>query len=176
MPHVDRFSPKSRWSAEAFRTVWCTHETPHSTTRMVCRVWLDWSWWRHPMETFSALLALCEGNSPVTVEFFTQRPVTRSFDINNREAGNLSRHRAHYDVTVICSACGHKPTSLEYDEALSVEQVHGLFSSSHLSKNIQAGSSCVLFIYDDIIKWKLFPRYWPFVRGIYRSPFQWLPF
>ena len=27
------------------------------------------SWWRHQMETFSALLALCEGNSPVTGEF-----------------------------------------------------------------------------------------------------------
>ena len=24
--------------------------------------------------------------------------------------------------------------------------------------------------YDDIIKWKHFPRYWPFVRGIHRSP------
>ena len=22
----------------------------------------------------------------------------------------------------------------------------------------------------DVIKWKLFPRYWPFVRGIHRSP------
>ena len=33
------------------------------------------------METFSALLAICEGNSPVPDEFPTQRPVTRSFDI-----------------------------------------------------------------------------------------------
>ena len=24
--------------------------------------------------------------------------------------------------------------------------------------------------YDEIIKWKHFPRYWPFVRGIHRSP------
>ena len=39
------------------------------------------SWWRHHMETFSALLALCAGNSPVTGEFLSQRPVTRSFDI-----------------------------------------------------------------------------------------------
>ena len=37
------------------------------------------SWWRHRMETFSALLALCAGNSPVTGEFPTQRPVTLSF-------------------------------------------------------------------------------------------------
>ena len=33
------------------------------------------------METFSALLAICAGNSPVPGEFPTQRPVTRSFDV-----------------------------------------------------------------------------------------------
>ena len=33
------------------------------------------------METFSALLTICAGNSPVPAEFPTQRPVTRSFDI-----------------------------------------------------------------------------------------------
>ena len=33
------------------------------------------------METFSALLAICAGNSPVTGEFPVQRPVTRSFGV-----------------------------------------------------------------------------------------------
>ena len=28
----------------------------------------------------------------------------------------------------------------------------------------------VIPIHDDVIKWKHFPRYWPFVRGIHRSP------
>ena len=31
-------------------------------------------------------------------------------------------------------------------------------------------TSCFLLIHDDVIKWKHFPRYWPFVRGIHRSP------
>ena len=39
------------------------------------------TWWRHQMETFSAILALCAGNPPVTGEFPTQRPVTWSFDV-----------------------------------------------------------------------------------------------
>ena len=39
------------------------------------------TWWRHQMETFSALLAFCAGNSPVPGEFPTQRPVTRSFEV-----------------------------------------------------------------------------------------------
>ena len=38
------------------------------------------SWWRHQMETFSALLALCAQNSPVTSECPSQRPVTQNFD------------------------------------------------------------------------------------------------
>ena len=47
-------------------------------------------WWRgvnvstwrpHQMETFSALLAFFEGNSPVTGEFHSRRPVTRSCDV-----------------------------------------------------------------------------------------------
>ena len=64
------------------------------------------------METFSAQLAICAGNSAVPDEFPTQRPVTRSFDvffdlrlnygwINNPEAGDLRRYRDHYDVTIM---------------------------------------------------------------------------
>ena len=58
------------------------------------------------METFSALLALCE-ESPVIGEFPSQRPLTQSFDVffdlrlNKRDAGDLRRHRDHYDVTLI---------------------------------------------------------------------------
>ena len=33
------------------------------------------------METFSALLAICAGNSPVPGELPAQRPVTRNFDV-----------------------------------------------------------------------------------------------
>ena len=43
-------------------------------------IWLS-SWWRHQMETFSALLALCEGNPLDTAGFPSQNPVTRSFDV-----------------------------------------------------------------------------------------------
>ena len=40
-----------------------------------------WSWWRHQIETFSWLLAVCAENLPVTGEFPSQRPVTRSFGV-----------------------------------------------------------------------------------------------
>ena len=70
------------------------------------------AWWRHQMETFSALLALCAGNSPVSDEFPTQRPVTRNLMfylicvwingwVSKGEAGDLRHYRAHYDVSVM---------------------------------------------------------------------------
>ena len=81
-------------------------------------VTVTWSgrliWWRHQMETFSALLAICEGNLPVTGRF----PLTKASDVelalmfslicawtngraNNLYAGDLRRHRAHYHITVM---------------------------------------------------------------------------
>ena len=64
------------------------------------------TWWRHQMETFSASLTLCAGNSLMTCEFPSQRPVTRSFDVffdlhwtncwvSNQDAGDLRRHLVH---------------------------------------------------------------------------------
>ena len=61
------------------------------------------------MEQFSVLLALCAENSPVTGELPLQGPMMRSFDVffdvrlNKRlsKHGDLRRHRAHYEVTVI---------------------------------------------------------------------------
>ena len=50
-------------------------------TAVISSVCCCFSWWRHQMETFSALLTICAGNSPVPGEFPTQRPVTRSFDV-----------------------------------------------------------------------------------------------
>ena len=43
--------------------------------------YMPWSWWRLEMETFSELLALCEGNSPATGGFPSHRPVTWSCDV-----------------------------------------------------------------------------------------------
>ena len=64
------------------------------------------------METFSALLAICAGNSPVSGEFphkgqwrgalmFSFICVWINSWVNNRKAGDFRRYRAHYDVTVM---------------------------------------------------------------------------
>ena len=57
----------------------------------------DLAWWRHQMETFSALLALCEGYPSVTGGFPSLRLVTGSFDVffhmrlNKRLSNQLKR-------------------------------------------------------------------------------------
>ena len=55
----------------------CTSKCPRTKQSLA----ITRPWWRHQMETFSALLALCAGNSPVTGEFPAQMPVMRSFDV-----------------------------------------------------------------------------------------------
>ena len=37
-------------------------------------------------------------------------------------------------------------------------------------EKFQEMSISICSAHDDVIKWKHFPRYWPFVRGIHRSP------
>ena len=62
------------------------------------------------METFSALLVLCARNSPVTGEFPSQRPVTKSFDVffdlhlNKRLSKQLRRR---WFETLLCSLWRH---------------------------------------------------------------------
>ena len=68
------------------------------------------TWWRHQMETFSALLAICAGNSPVKSPHKGQWRGALKFSlicvgingwVNNREAGDLRRDRAYYNAIVM---------------------------------------------------------------------------
>ena len=69
-------------------------------------------WWRHQMEKFSASLAFVRGiqRGPVNSPHKGQWRGALMFSlicaringwVNNGEAGDLGRHRAHYDVTVM---------------------------------------------------------------------------
>ena len=74
------------------------------------------------MEKFSALLALCAGNSPVPVNsphkgqwrgalLFSLICAWINGWVNSRKAGDLRHHRAHYDVTVMGSFSSTKNDS-----------------------------------------------------------------
>ena len=64
------------------------------------------SWWRHQIETFSALLALCQEDSPSKGQWwvapmFSYICAWTNNWANSWDTVDLRRHRSHYDVTVI---------------------------------------------------------------------------
>ena len=61
-------------------TAWCPLLSPPTD-----------AWWRHQMETFFALLTLCEWNPPVTSGFPSQRQLTRGLDVDLRQNKRLSK-------------------------------------------------------------------------------------
>ena len=82
----------------------------YNGTRL-CQQYVGCSW-RHHMETFSALLAICAGihGSPVNSPHKGQSRGALILSlicawingwVNNRDAGDLRHHHAHYDVTVM---------------------------------------------------------------------------
>ena len=44
------------------------------------------------------------------------------------------------------------------------------YQIGRLGANFRIFRYKIFSFHDDVIKWKHFPRYWPFVRGIHRSP------
>ena len=129
IPQIDRLVQERRNPIANALELYCSCINP-SKWSVESNAWFR-TWWRHKMEIFSALLALCAENSPVICEFPSQRPVTRN--------------------------------------------LYGFFHLQ-LNKRLNKTVNCRWFealCHDDVIKWKHFPRYWPFVRGIHRS--RWIP-
>ena len=82
--------------------------------------------------------------------------------VNNREAGDLRRHRGHYDV-IVMYAYSIVPSS-NICHGIWTRFKSALFRLGHMI-TFRVDSS-----HDGVIKWKHFPRYRPFVRGIHRWP------
>ena len=87
------------------------------------------SWWRHQMETCSALLALCAGNSPVPVNSPHKGQWRGALMlslicawindwVNNHEAGYLRHHRGHYDVNVMKAEMGQHRSAMSASSEL----------------------------------------------------------
>ena len=105
------FNIWSVWNVFWVHHIWGVQlRTSHCWTRQR----LD-AWWRHQMETFSALLALCAKGiyrSPVYSPHKGQWRRALMFPlicawmnswVINRETGDLRRHRAHNDVIVMAT-------------------------------------------------------------------------
>ena len=91
----------------------------------------------------------CEENLPVTGEFPAQMAS------NAEKVSIWWRHHEH---------------GLSHGVLLSFQVPLGLFHWHWNSRLRWWKWSIYEEYHDDVIKWKHFPRYWPFVRGIHRSP------
>ena len=149
---------------------------------------MNTSWWRHQMEPFSALLAICAGISLVSGGFPAQKLVTQSFDVffdlrMNKRLGKQSRR--WWFETPSRSLWRHcnDASLLLLLFCISLKYLHGFvfvwlnekflighpMSEYHDSWSLEenvvyyqpwsiCGSDATQDDYDDIIKWKPFPR------------------
>ena len=98
--------------------------------------------------------------------------------VNNREAGDLRRYLGHYDVSVMNSYHFKRPRLVNYDRKMPVTRaMQGDCETVWLNDNLIWNSiitpEVCFHVYSwwrHRFRWKHFPRYWPFVRGIHRSP------
>ena len=143
------------------------------------------------METFSALLAICAGNSPVTNEFPAQKPVTRSFDVffdmclNKRLSKQswgwwfetpsrpLWRHSDDGQNYITWIISNTEIVSMSWRHRGNVAGValyhfvcrwSGLFENRHQTMNFWLNTSKKYRHRLDLL-YKGHPRWWPFKRG-----------
>ena len=111
----------------------------------------------------SASLAFVRGIHREPVNSPHKWPVTRSFDVSI-----LSWQKKLKEMW-LCRYLFTLKTIFYTNVLLFVDKRIFWYMHPFLCKVL---SELLLFedIHDDVIKWKHFPRYWPFVRGIHRSP------
>ena len=100
----------------------------------------DSTWWRHQMETFSALLAICA----VPGEFPAQRPVARSFDVffDLRLNKQLSKQSwGGWFETLSCPLWRHC-----YDVVCDVRRHHNHVTVIHTCTNLLHNINCCILL------------------------------
>ena len=109
------------------------------------------------------------GNSPGPGpgEFPAQRPVTGSFDVfvDLRLNKRLSKQPWGWWFETPSWSLWRQFNVLLLAETTFIWYVARRALWSHM-----LSSKWHVMFHDDVIKWKHIPRYWPFVRGIHRSP------
>ena len=92
---------------------------------------------------------------------------THTSQWGHNERDGVSNHQRLDFCSIVCSGADQK----EHQSAASLAYVWGIqwwpVDSPH-KRPVMQWRQCQGG-HDDVIKWKHFPRYWPFVRGIHRS-------
>ena len=141
------------------------------------------------METFSALLALCVGNSPVTGEFPSQRPETRSYTVFfhlrlNKRLSKQSRRR--WFETALCPLWRHSNDNVIEKEELSVGMQSGevevisnydfsivlWYAIYHIKAEIKWTSFCRQYFQMQFLEWKCMNIDWNYTE-VYLEWYNW---
>ena len=135
------------------------------------------------METFSALLAVCEGNSPVTGEFPSQRPVTRRFDVFfdlhlNKRLNKPSRGRwfetpssslwRHGNIFLPAFQARNQ-TGVAHENIRQYILRHLIVTASDRIEYVRRADTGWKWAHEDVTTGESFPHCWPFVRRIHQS-------
>ena len=137
------------------------------------------------METFSALLAFCAGNSPVIGEFPAHWPVTRSFDVFFHLCLNKLLSKQSWGWWFETPSRSLRRHCNDYKKVMWLSYFYMMGIPILIRRRLQIETGpveVIMWVYrrpqtqvfhDDVIKWKHFPRYWPFVREF--TGRRWIP-
>ena len=105
---------------------------------------------------------------PLQGEFNSDRWIPTQIPSN---AENVSIWWRHHDCAVCLQAVTEKVTRITWIyQLLCRYHIFNHCPTAAVTPNGARTSADIILTHDDVIKWKHFPRYWPFVWGIHRSP------
>ena len=107
------------------------------------------SWWHHQMGTFSALLALCARNSPVTGEFPSQRPMVWNFNVFFHLCLNKRLSKQSWGwrfETPSCSLWRHCNDGTELQTAMAISHGNSQWHITHKMWGKRVGDYVVFII------------------------------
>ena len=112
---------------------------------------------------------LCAGISPVTDEFPAQR-ISKAENVSIWWRHHVTAMMPHeYHSVPNSKLKTNKMSKLHIYQLLWAGSSSGWWIPLTITSNVESVSMSWRLIHDDVIKWKHFPRNWPFVRGIHRS-------
>ena len=110
----------------------------------------------------------------VHIRSYTTTRVIRNYIQRSFRWLNHCSLTKHWSRLVRSVSCEGRPVTNrnKYDYQVDPkEHTFVKFELNTFSFKIQENAAeNAVWIHDDVIKWKHFPRYWPFVQGIHRSP------
>ena len=83
--------------------------------------------------------------------------------VANPQSATRTRAPLDIDITVLWR-------SWDITTVITGARGIAIHSSTFSHCNMRKVFTHLIWLHDDVIKWKQFPRYWPFVWGIHRSP------